>query len=47
MPDLTVRNVAKNIIKRLRSIVIDEKKDKFVIYTNGMGGQLVKECLET
>ncbi len=46
MPDLTVRNVAKNIIKRLRSIVIDEKKDKFVLYTNGMGGQLVKEYLE-
>ena len=32
MPDLTVRNVAKNIIKRLRSIVIDEKKDKFVLW---------------
>lgn len=47
MPDLSMRNISKNIIEILRTVVLDEKKDKFVIYTNGMGGKFAKEYLET
>lgn len=47
MPDLIYRNLTKNIIKYVQPAVADHKKNKFVIYTNGMGGQVVRKYLET
>lgn len=47
MPDLVLRNMTKNITEYLQPLIVDEKKNRFVIYTNGMGGQTVKKYLET
>ncbi|MCI8584824.1 MAG: hypothetical protein HFI92_02820 [Lachnospiraceae bacterium] len=46
MPDLVMRDIAKKIMECMKTIIIDEKKDRFVIYTNGMGGKLVKKYLD-
>lgn len=47
MPDWTFRENIKKIAGKIRPVVKGGKKDKFVIYTNGAGGQLVKRYLET
>lgn len=45
MPDLLIRNIARDIDRNIRNSIVDEGKRKFVIYTNGMGGKFVKEYL--
>lgn len=47
MPDLLIRNIIKNLDSHLRHMIVDEGKNKFVIYTNGMGGKLAREYLKT
>ena len=47
MPSLFLRNIIRDVDKVLRCHITDEGKDKFVIYTNGNGGKLVKEYLES
>lgn len=47
MPSLFLRNIIRDVDKVLRCHITVEGKDKFVIYTNGNGGKLVKEYLES
>ena len=47
MPNLLIRNIIHDVDKILRQAILREGKHKFVIYTNGTGGKLVKEYLES
>ena len=47
MPDLFIRTIIQKFDAHLRHIIKDEGKNKFVIYTNGMGGKLAREYLKT
>jgi hypothetical protein len=47
MPNLLMRSIVKGIEKILCHAVAEEGKSKFVIYTNGMGGKIVKEYLDS
>ncbi len=47
MPDIFVRNTLMDIDRTIHHTIADKQKGKFVIYTNGIGGKLVKEYLES
>ena len=47
MPSLFIRNMEKDMERVLRHVIVEEGKKRFAIYTNGTGGKMVREYLES
>ena len=47
MPNVLAKDIIDTIDKNFRHFIEENKSKKFVIYTNGMGGTLVRNYLKS